>query len=116
MMGRKPKRTKRYKIAKDRYISPQVRRKVRERDDNRCVICNRANGTIYLNRFKPYKVKLEFGHVFPHSKGGDRCINNIQMECKKCNRKKGAKYQKNSRWAKMNKRGARGCKKHNQKK
>lgn len=106
-MGRRKK--KKFKIAKDRYIDKSVRNAVRKRDDNRCVYCNRkARGKILLLK----RIKLEFGHVIPHSKGGARCIDNIQLECFKCNRSKGAKKIKLS-WFKRNamKRGAEGCKK-----
>ncbi len=58
-------------------------------------------------------IKLEFGHVIPHSKGGDRCMDNIQMECFRCNRSKGATV-KDIGWIRehLQGRGAKGCKKH----
>jgi len=52
--------------------------------------------------------------MIPHSKGGKKCIDNIQLECFRCNRSKGAKVKEIS-WFKRNamKRGAKGCKRKN---
>ena len=97
----------------DRYIGASVRNAVKKRDDNRCCYCSKKGRKKSLFR---KKVKLEFGHVIPHSKGGDTCIDNIQLECFKCNRGKGA-TKKSIGWLKLKiLRGAKGCKKHRKKK
>ncbi len=108
--GTKRKKKKKY-IPKDRYIEGKVRREVRKRDGNRCVYCNKRQRRKYpLLK----EIKLEFGHVIPHSKGGDKCVNNIQMECFDCNRGKGAKIKQVSLINRVIlNRGAKGCKKHN---
>ena len=48
------------------------------RDNGRCVICKSTQD-------------LEYDHIWPYSKGGDREPNNIQLLCRKCNRSKSAK-------------------------
>ena len=36
-------------------------------------------------------VRLTVDHILPHSKGGTRNMNNVQLLCEKCNNKKGNK-------------------------
>jgi len=103
------KKSRRGMISKDRYITKEVRDAVWKRDEGRCVYCNVKQRRKYpLLR----EIKMEFGHVIPHSKGGNRCIDNIQLECKKCNRAKGATMIEVG-WfkSKIMGRGAKGCKK-----
>ncbi len=104
------KKKRRY-IPPERYINKSVRNRVIKRDENRCVYCNKkARRKVLLLK----RIKLEFGHVIPHSKGGDRCINNIQLECFSCNRSKGATRKKIGLINRvLFDRGAKGCKKHN---
>lgn len=111
--GKGRKRKRRAFIPEDRYINKNVRDKARKRDHNRCVYCNRRDRSLRMDGLRPRRVKLEFGHQIPHSKGGDKCIKNIQMECKKCNRSKGAKV-KDVSWFtdKILQRGADGCRRH----
>jgi len=109
---KKRKKTKRRRIIpEDRYITKYVRTKVRKRDKNKCVYCNRRDRSLRLDGLKVKKVKLEYGHIIPHSKGGARCVDNIQMECKKCNRKKGAKMKARPLLTRILGRGAKGCRK-----
>ena len=58
-----------------RYISPDVKKAVWERDGGRCVICGS-------------KRQLEYDHHIPFSKGGSNTERNIRILCKECNRKK----------------------------
>lgn len=103
-------RRKKKKIPKDRFIKVEVRNFVIKRDKNRCVYCGKKKRKRSLFR---KAVIMEFGHVIPHSHGGDRCQDNIQLECKPCNRNKGAKIKKTKRQLTTIKRkGAKGCKKH----
>ena len=98
-------------IPPERYIMKKVRTEVMDRDNYRCVYCNRkASKKLPLLKM----IKLEFGHVIQHSKGGDRCVDNIQMECFDCNRSKGAS-RKDVSWFKehVQGRGAKGCRRHN---
>lgn len=98
-------------ISPERYILKSVRDEVMDRDNYRCVYCNRK-----ARRKMPLlkQIKLEFGHIIPHSKGGDKCVKNIQMECFDCNRGKGANRKELS-WFKehIQNRGAKGCRRHN---
>jgi len=114
MAKRKRKRTKKRKIIpEERYITKDVRRRVRKRDENKCVYCNKRDRSFQMDGLKLKRVKLEYGHQIPHSFGGNRCINNIQMECKRCNRRKGASMKKTSWVMKMMGRGAKGCERKN---
>lgn len=58
-----------------RYISPDVKKAVWERDGGRCVICGSRR-------------QLEYDHHIPFSKGGSNTERNIRILCKECNRKK----------------------------
>lgn len=111
IVGRKRKkknRKKRY-IPPERYIKRNVRLAVIKRDGNRCVYCHRKKRRKYpLLK----EIKMEFGHVIPHSKGGDKCINNIQLECFECNREKGATRRERSLLKQLMGAGAKGCKRH----
>jgi len=60
-----------------RYIPKSVQREVHRRDQGKCVECDS-------------KVKLEFDHILPFSKGGSNTARNIQLLCEYCNRSKGA--------------------------
>jgi len=61
----------------ERHISQYVKDKVWNRDGGKCVECGS-------------KVKLEFDHIIPYSKGGANTYRNIQLLCETCNRKKSA--------------------------
>jgi len=93
-----------------RYIKDNVKVFVRERDNGQCVYCNRKEYWFGLLERRP----MEYGHVIPHSKGGDTCTNNIQLECFECNRSKGNKKKKQPRHKLLfwKKKGAKGCRKN----
>lgn len=57
-------------------ISPELRQKVLERDNYKCVKCG---STKYL----------QIDHIKPFSKGGDTVLENLQTLCKRCNAEKG---------------------------
>jgi len=59
-------------------IPEEVRFGVWRRDSGKCVKCGS-------------KVKLEFDHIIPVSKGGSNTERNIQLLCEKCNREKSDK-------------------------
>ena len=61
--------------ARNRSISPNVRKEVWLIDEGKCVFCQSEQG-------------LQFDHVYPHSKGGLNSFENIQLLCGKCNRTK----------------------------
>lgn len=105
---RKRKKKTRRQLYGDRYIESSVRKFVIKRDDNRCCYCGTKGRRKSLFR---KAVKLEFGHVIPHSMKGDRCIKNIQLECFSCNRSKGASVDQIFWLKRMILRGAKGCKK-----
>ncbi|MFX0188379.1 MAG: HNH endonuclease [Candidatus Hodarchaeota archaeon] len=61
-----------------RYISNKVRTEVWNRDRGQCVKCGS-------------QTNLEFDHIIPFIKGGSSSVNNIQLLCQECNRKKHGK-------------------------
>lgn len=91
---------------KRRKIPQAVKNHVRKRDKGRCVYCRQKEKLLGIWHLRP----MEYGHVIPHSKRGDTCINNIQLECFNCNRSKSAKIVKLSWWKRWTRKEAQGCK------
>ena len=67
-----------YEQTRREPISEAVRTEVWRRDGARCVQCTS-------------KENLEFDHIIPVSRGGATSVRNLQLLCKQCNLKKGAK-------------------------
>ncbi|MEC3915142.1 HNH endonuclease [Nocardia sp. CDC160] len=65
-------------------ISGALRRRVLERDGHRCVICGVANGEPYPDPPQGTAV-MSIGHRIPQEFGGTDDIDNLQVECKRCN-------------------------------
>lgn len=60
---------------RSRHIPRWIRKIVWKRDEGICVECESNEN-------------LEFDHIIPFSKGGANSVSNIQILCRKCNRKK----------------------------
>lgn len=65
-------------------ISGALRRRVLERDGHRCVVCGVANGEPYPDP-PSAKAVMSIGHRVPQEFGGSDDIDNLQVECKRCN-------------------------------
>jgi len=103
----KKKRGKNHYIPKERFIPRWLRAKVWKRDDGRCVYCGAKPRRKWMWR---KEVKIEYGHHIAFSKGGHNCIDNLQLECFKCNRSKGAGFKKISLLKRIfTDDGAKGC-------
>ena len=59
-------------------IKKEIKDEVWNRDNGECVECG-------------LKKDLEFDHIIPYSKGGADSVNNLQILCRPCNRKKSNK-------------------------
>ncbi len=62
-------------ISTGRDIPAYIRLFVWKRDKGRCVACGSND-------------KIEYDHIIPYSKGGSSTVNNIQILCLNCNRRK----------------------------
>jgi len=65
-------------LGKAEGYEPYITQKVLERDGARCRICKRQDN-------------LTIDHINPTSNGGKNDINNLQVLCERCNKKKGNK-------------------------
>lgn len=76
-------------LARTKKASKGVRRHVFERDNFTCQICGyRAPDPV-----EPWERRtdgLELGHLVPYRDGGPYHVDNLQVECVTCNRRKGA--------------------------
>lgn len=68
---------KRQSTSQRQPIPSSVKKAVWKRDGGKCVNCGS-------------EVELEYDHIIPVAKGGSSTIQNIQILCKKCNRRKSA--------------------------
>lgn len=95
-----------------RYIHAYVRTLVRKRDKNQCVYCGYKYNKrkAWLRRlFRRQWRKLEWGHVYPFSKGGSNCSQNVQLECFNHNRQKGSETVYLSWFKRWVRKEAQGC-------
>ncbi len=66
--------------ATSRRIPPDVRQRVLQRDNHRCIECGKMEGN---------GVTLTMDHVIPYSRGGETSEGNLVTLCKDCNQKHG---------------------------
>lgn len=72
--------TRKYTQANQRkLLTPELRRKIKERDNYTCQICG---------KYTPDEVGLHIDHIIPISKGGKTVEQNLQVLCDKCNLRK----------------------------
>ena len=90
---------------KNRTINPSIKRAVCIRDKFICQSCGEVGNFLpdaarVLGQEKKaanwdctryYRIPMEFDHIVPFSKGGKTEVDNLQLLCHKCNRKKGDK-------------------------
>jgi hypothetical protein len=60
---------------KTRHIPKDIKKKVWDRDKGRCATCGSNED-------------LQFDHIIPYSKGGANTVENLQILCSRCNKKK----------------------------
>lgn len=61
-----------------RWIRPELRAAVYERDGHRCLHCGTTEN-------------LSLDHIHPYSLGGEDTLDNLQTLCRSCNSRKGAR-------------------------
>jgi hypothetical protein len=67
-----------------RSIQGELKKSVLLKYKFQCAECGEKDGR-----------KLSIDHIKPYSKGGREILDNLQVLCRSCNSKKGAKYAKN---------------------
>ena len=89
-------------------ILARLKLAVIKRDNCSCQICGKEG--IYTDHYGPRvieklneriydydgkyyekEIAFEFDHIFPRNSGGKNALDNLQLLCRKCNKKKGAK-------------------------
>ena len=90
-------------MARGRTMSLQLRIAVAKKCNFTCQICGEKgifypdSGHVlgqeieYLNPIDgtgPYRIPMEFDHIVPFSKGGKTELDNLQLLCRKCNKRK----------------------------
>jgi len=69
-----------------RYLSPEIRRAVLDRDTRTCVYCGRAGGDS-----DPDGMSWHIDHRLPVSRGGSDVMENLALSCQACNLEKGTR-------------------------
>lgn len=65
-----------------KFMTPELRRQIMERDGYTCQICG---------RYMPDGTDIHIDHIIPVSKGGKTVPGNLQVLCARCNLSKGAR-------------------------
>lgn len=76
--GRKLRRDPYYVSRHRQKIPSSLRAAVYERDGHACVQCGSTE-------------RLSLDHIYPHSRGGQDVLDNLQTLCRSCNSRKGAR-------------------------
>lgn len=80
------KRAKKYNTKYENGITIS---KLKERDGDKCLICNKK---VLKNNVSGYhKLNATVGHIIAMCNGGNHTMQNVQLECMECNIKKGTK-------------------------
>ena len=89
------------RIYKKKKIPYQIKREIHIRDNFICQICGKKgywdNVFTYEYKLSTYDnrilqaIRFEIDHILPEFLGGDNKKNNLQLACRKCNRRKGHK-------------------------
>jgi 5-methylcytosine-specific restriction endonuclease McrA len=77
----------------ERYLSPQVRRSVLDRDHRTCVYCGRVGGDM-----DPDGMPWHVDHRLPASRGGSDIMENLALSCQACNLEKGTRTDEEYRY------------------
>lgn len=73
-----------YRRLKSESINARVRRKIFDRDDNRCVVCGIGAGEEYPAMPGRY-ARMTIGHLVPKGRQGWNDPSNLRTECSMCN-------------------------------
>lgn len=72
-------------------VTTALRKRILERDGGRCRHCGVVVRESKVDRYDRHPALAEIDHIVPVALGGPTVPGNLQLLCKTCNRRKGAK-------------------------